>query len=530
LRANGEVSERRRQATHPPRTIPELVATRPNEVWSYDVTKLKGPARGVYYDLFVMLDIYSRYCPGWMVVDQEDGQVAKAWLKEVTASQNITPGTLTIHADRGSTMTSKPVVVLLANLKIGRTHSRPHVSNDNPYSEAGFKTLKYCPAFPERFGSREDAVVMLAMTLMLAASPSVASSTVITTTGTTTIRFVESTVAAPQITWLTATGAAGNVWLLGDYSCAVKTCLAIFESENGGVSFTQVGAPPVRGEYGVTPSGLSIGSLLFADAEDGYAYSRGEANGDDSFFWTDDGGLTWQRVRLGGALAAPIVVSDGRAYAVAYRCRIAGCTSYELVSSPVTEDDWTTTKTFPAAKTRGENISLAAFGSKVWMVLTSQGGGLNGLLLVSRNFGKTFTAIVFSCAVTATSVQTLWGTCSGLHSSAVARSTDGGNRWVFGGGSAMFPFTVLLPLSDQEAVLLLPWVGPPASLTWNMEVTMDGGSKYKSVLLKRDLLGVGLATYTNWLALTGSNGGEASALLRTTNSGRTWQPVKAPSV
>ena len=158
LRANGEVRERRRQATHPPRTIPELVATRPNEVWSYDVTKLKGPVRGVHYDLFVMLDIYSRYCPGWMVVDQEDGQVAKAWLKQVTASQNITPSTLTIHADRGSSMTSKPVAVLLANLKIGRTHSRPHVSNDNPYSEAGFKTLKYCPAFPERFGSREDAI------------------------------------------------------------------------------------------------------------------------------------------------------------------------------------------------------------------------------------------------------------------------------------------------------------------------------------------------------------------------------------
>jgi putative transposase len=157
-RANGEVRERRRQATHPPRTIPELVATRPNEVWSYDVTKLKGPARGAHYDLFVMLDIYSRYCPGWMVVDQEDGQVAKAWLKQVTASQNIAPATLTIHADRGSSMTSKPVAVLLANLKIGRTHSRPHVSNDNPYSEAGFKTLKYCPVFPERFGSREDAI------------------------------------------------------------------------------------------------------------------------------------------------------------------------------------------------------------------------------------------------------------------------------------------------------------------------------------------------------------------------------------
>jgi putative transposase len=127
LRKAGEVRERRRQATHPPRTIPELVAEGPNEVWSYDVTKLKGPSRGMHYDLFVMLDIYSRYCPGWMVVDQEDGQVAKAWLKEVTASQQIAPGTLTIHADRGSSMTSKPVAVLLSDLKIGRTHSRPRL-------------------------------------------------------------------------------------------------------------------------------------------------------------------------------------------------------------------------------------------------------------------------------------------------------------------------------------------------------------------------------------------------------------------
>ena len=157
LRQSGETSDRRRQATHPARTIPELVATEPNAVWSYDVTKLKGPRRGVHYDLFVMLDIFSRYCPGFMVVDQEDAQVAKAWLSEVVASQHIAPGTLTIHADRGSSMTSKPVSVLLADLRIGRTHSRPHVSNDNPYSEAGFKTLKYCPAFPERFGSRQDA-------------------------------------------------------------------------------------------------------------------------------------------------------------------------------------------------------------------------------------------------------------------------------------------------------------------------------------------------------------------------------------
>jgi putative transposase len=128
-------------------------------VWSYDVTKLKGPRRGVHYDLFMMVDIYSRYCPGWMVVDQEDGQLAKAWITEVVVSQHIEPGTLTIHADRGSTMTSKPVARLLSDLNIGRTHSRPHVSNDNPYSEAGFKTLKYCPIFPVRFGSRQDATL-----------------------------------------------------------------------------------------------------------------------------------------------------------------------------------------------------------------------------------------------------------------------------------------------------------------------------------------------------------------------------------
>lgn len=158
LRANGETGERRRQATHPPRAIPELVATKPNEVWSYDATALKGPTRGVHYDLLVMLDIYSRYAPGWLVVDSHDGDIVKAWIDQVVAAQGgIDPGTLTIHADRGSPMTSKPVAVLLSDLKIGRTHSRPHVSNDNPFSEAGFKTLKYCPEFPERFGCLADA-------------------------------------------------------------------------------------------------------------------------------------------------------------------------------------------------------------------------------------------------------------------------------------------------------------------------------------------------------------------------------------
>jgi len=158
LRAHGEVTERQRQATHPPRAIPELMASRPNEVWTYDATALRGPSRGVHYDLLVMIDIFSRYVPGWVVVDSHDAEVVKAWIDQVVAAQgDIEAASLTIHADRGSPMTSKPVAVLLAELRIGQTHSRPHVSNDNPFSEAAFKTLKYCPAFPERFGSLADA-------------------------------------------------------------------------------------------------------------------------------------------------------------------------------------------------------------------------------------------------------------------------------------------------------------------------------------------------------------------------------------
>lgn len=158
LRADGEVRERRRQATHPPRTIPELVAQGPCEVWSYDATALRGPARGIWFRLFMMLDIFSRFCPGWMVVPDERADVVAGWIAGVVALHGPSAsGRLVVHADRGSAMTSKPVSQLLADLRIGRTHGRPHVSNDNPYSEAGFKTLKYAPDFPERFGSIEDA-------------------------------------------------------------------------------------------------------------------------------------------------------------------------------------------------------------------------------------------------------------------------------------------------------------------------------------------------------------------------------------
>jgi putative transposase len=157
LAVAGENRERRRQRTHPAKKRPELIARRPNEVWSWDITKLQGPTRGTYYELFVIIDIFSRYVVGWMVSPAETGELAEAFIGDALATQAIDRDQLTLHADRGTSMTSKPVAQLLIDLGVARSHSRPHVSNDNPYSEANFKTLKYCPAFPGRFGSIEDA-------------------------------------------------------------------------------------------------------------------------------------------------------------------------------------------------------------------------------------------------------------------------------------------------------------------------------------------------------------------------------------
>ena len=154
LRAAGQAGERRRQAVHAPRTKPELLATAPGDVWSWDITKLRGPERGVYYDLYVVIDIFSRYVVGWTVAAREDAQIATALLAEAVTVHGA-PGS--VHADRGTSMTSKPVAQLLVDLGVARSHSRPHVSNDNPFSEAQFKTLKYAPAFPDRFGSLADA-------------------------------------------------------------------------------------------------------------------------------------------------------------------------------------------------------------------------------------------------------------------------------------------------------------------------------------------------------------------------------------
>jgi len=157
LEANKEVRERRAVASHPVYTTPELLATRPNEVWSWDITKLKGPVKWSYYCLYVILDIFSRYVVGWMIADRESATLAKHLITESCFKQNIVEDQLTLHADRGSSMKSKAVAHLLSDMGITKTHSRPHVSNDNPFSESQFKTMKYRPQFPKRFGSIQDA-------------------------------------------------------------------------------------------------------------------------------------------------------------------------------------------------------------------------------------------------------------------------------------------------------------------------------------------------------------------------------------
>jgi putative transposase len=157
LAAGGEVRERRDQLAHPPYAAPELLAERPNQVWSWDITKLLGPATWTYFYLYAILDVFSRYCVGWSVQHREAGPIAQALIAQALDQQQVGRGKLTVHADRGSSMTSTPVAFLLADLGVRKTHSRPYTSTDNPYSEAQFTTLKYRPGFPARFDSIEHA-------------------------------------------------------------------------------------------------------------------------------------------------------------------------------------------------------------------------------------------------------------------------------------------------------------------------------------------------------------------------------------
>jgi putative transposase len=157
LRERHQVRERRRVARHLPHVKPELVATGPNQVWSWDITKLAGPYKWTWFQLYVILDVYSRYVVGWLVAARESAALAEGLIADAIYRHEVSAGQLTVHADRGSSMTSKTVSQLLCDLGVLQSHSRPHQSNDNPYSESQFKTLKYCPSFPRRFANITDA-------------------------------------------------------------------------------------------------------------------------------------------------------------------------------------------------------------------------------------------------------------------------------------------------------------------------------------------------------------------------------------
>lgn len=157
LRDEGQLHERRAIATHPARVKPELLTTAPNELWSWDITKLPGPAKWTWFSLYLVLDVFSRFIVAWAVATRESAAIAKALFSDAARDQGIQPGQLHIHADGGSAMKAKSLALLFADLAISKSHSRPHVSNDNPFSEAHFKTLKYRPEFPEFFPSIEAA-------------------------------------------------------------------------------------------------------------------------------------------------------------------------------------------------------------------------------------------------------------------------------------------------------------------------------------------------------------------------------------
>jgi putative transposase len=161
LEQEGESGERRDQLVHPVYQEPELLATAPNQLWSWDITKLRGPVKWTYFYLYVIIDVYSRYVTGWMIAYREGAELAKQFIEEAIGNHQVPAGQLTIHADRGRVMRSKPVAFLMADLGVTKSHSRPYVSDDNPYSESQFRTMKYRPEFPDRFGCIQDSRALL---------------------------------------------------------------------------------------------------------------------------------------------------------------------------------------------------------------------------------------------------------------------------------------------------------------------------------------------------------------------------------
>ena len=372
------------------------------------------------------------------------------------------------------------------------------------------------------------AVVMMAISLMLARCTGTASSRPTTTRTTAAIRAT----VQPQVrvTPAAVTGAAGDLWMLGTYPCSTGTCPVLMRSTNGGQSWVRVGSPP-----------SSVDAIDFANREDGYAYFRGSYDERATLYWTGNGGRTWRLVpvRFPESRSPSMVIASGRAYLlVPENCLANGeCRSQALASSAVTSDVWTTK---PLRLPLGEAIQpvgLAVFGSKVWTIAIGAAGG--AVLSVSSDGGRSFASLPstgmlgLACNATATSALTLWGFCATGSLGYAVRSTDGGrdfatlsgwnrgHRPAANGGS-------ILPLSNNEAIFQ-----PGGPSMW---LTRDNGRHFSAVrfssLWQSPNYGfsIAFASTTNWLVLGIQDPSGPNLMWRTTNSGRSWQPLEAPAV
>lgn len=377
--------------------------------------------------------------------------------------------------------------------------------------------------------------VLLPVVIALAACTSSATSRP-TTTSPPTTQHQEHAV----VRWLTVAGAGGSFWLLGDYPCSAGTCFAVMQSTDDAATFTRVAAPSLAAPIGGSEGDFGVNDFVFANRDDGYFYVL---NPNPHLYWTGDGGRSWRAVQPGkssvwrdsgtsGPLASSIVTTHGRAYVLIFRFRSTGGypTSYALASSAVTDDSWTTVP-LPVPGPSTDNVGMAAFGSKVWLIVVPGGGG-NASILVSEDEGRSYSPLPttgmlgLSCRATATVSTTLWGFCgTGMNGYAV-RSSDGGREWVGVTDGRSSNSGSILAISDTEAI----FENPSSLDVW---LTRDGGAHFTPVLRSQVPQGgfdEAFASTTTWLALGTAPSGGNSVLWRTTKGGRSWQPVKLPSL
>ena len=327
--------------------------------------------------------------------------------------------------------------------------------------------------------------------------------------------------ALPHITPTAVTGADGYLWLAGTYPCATGTCPVLMRSADGGSTWARVGSPP-----------QSIDVIHFANRTDGYAYFPGGDIRAHILYWTGDGGKNWRRAltQFPNSPGPLVVTANGRAYALVSKdCSASGCKSLDLASSAVTGDLWTTRRLSLTPHEVNSDVELAAFGSKVWVIVAA--AGENAAILVSNNGGRTFANLPsrgmlggLDCRATATSATTLWGFCATGSLGYPVRSTNGGRdfKTLSGWRGEAANAGVIIPLTNTDAIFL---PGGP-----DMWLTRDGGRHFTSLLqfpnpsASSEIAIAGTAT---WLDYTP---GEPHSLLRTTNGGRSWQPVQAPNV